>query len=83
MELSKGEVRKDQIQQGTDAAITAIGNIVSIGVDSLRKVIHEIGTFATEMYEIREAGRRAEADVTPSDVEDVADGEGVEGAEEL
>lgn len=78
MELSKGEVRKDQIQQGTDAAVTAIGNIVSIGVDSLRKVIHEIGTFATEMYEIREAGRRAEADATPSDVADIEDVKDVE-----
>jgi hypothetical protein len=62
MQLSKGEVRKDQIQQTSDAAVAAIGNIVSIGVESLRKVIHEIGTFATEVYEIRESGRLAEAD---------------------
>ena len=62
MQLSKGEVRKDQIQQTSDAAVAAIGNIVSIGVESVRKVIHEIGTFATEVYEIRESGRRAEAD---------------------
>lgn len=69
MQLSKGEVRKDQIQQTTDAAIAAIGSIVSIGVDTARKVIHEIGTFATEVYEIREAGRRAEADGAEDDVE--------------
>ena len=66
MQLSKGEVRKDQIQQTTDAAI---GSIVAIGVDTARKVIHELGTFATEVYEIREAGRRAEADGTEVDVE--------------
>lgn len=69
MQLSKGEVRKDQIQQTTDAAIAAIGSIVAIGVDTARKVIHELGTFATEVYEIREAGRRAEADGTEVDVE--------------
>ncbi|HSI27451.1 MAG TPA: hypothetical protein VK948_08580 [Aeromicrobium sp.] len=67
MQLSKGEVRKDQIQQTSDAAVAAIGNIVSIGVESVRKVIHEIGTFATEVYEIRESGRRAEADGAEAD----------------
>jgi hypothetical protein len=73
MQLSKGEVRKDQIQQTSDAAVAAIGNIVSIGVESVRKVIHEIGTFATEVYEIRESGRRAEADGAEADMTDAAE----------
>ena len=36
-------------------------------MESVRKVIHEIGTFATEVYEIRESGRRAEADGAEAD----------------
>lgn len=71
MQLSKGEVRKDQIQQTSDAAVAALGNIVSIGVEGVRKVIHEIGAFATEVYEIRESGRRAEADRIEPDAAEV------------
>lgn len=62
MGLSKGEVRKDAIQQGADAALHALGNLAAIAVDAARRVTHEVGQFSTEIYEIREAARKARQD---------------------
>lgn len=62
MGLSKGEVRKDAIQQGADATLHTLGNLVSIAVDAARRVTNEVGQLSSEIFEIREAARRARED---------------------
>lgn len=62
MALSRREIAKDAIQQSAEAAISTGGRIAAIVFDSARKITTEIGTFGTEIFEIREASRRAEND---------------------
>lgn len=62
MALSRREIKKDAIQQSTDAAIGAVGQIAAILLDAARGVTREVGSFATEIFEIREASRRADED---------------------
>lgn len=65
MALSRREIAKDVIQQSAEAAISMSGRIAAIVFDSARKITTEIGTFGTEIFEIREASKRAEQDERP------------------
>ena len=59
---SRLETRKDTIQVGIESAATHAGRIASIVATAIRDVTREIGEFATDLFEMREAARRAEAD---------------------
>lgn len=70
MALSRREIRKDAIQQSAEAAITVTGRVSGIIFESVRNITTEIGTFATELFEIRESSKRAGEDAeeaNPSD----------------
>lgn len=67
MALSRREITKDVIQQSTEAAIGTAGHLTAIVFDAVRGITSEIGSFATEIFEITEASRRAEADGAPDD----------------
>ena len=70
MALSRREIRKDAVQQSAEAAITTTQRVASLIFDTVRNVTTEIGTFATEIFEIREASKRAHEDseqANPSD----------------
>ncbi|MEO6470837.1 MAG: hypothetical protein ABIR57_03245 [Aeromicrobium sp.] len=70
MALSRREIGKDVVQQSAEAAITTTGHITAIIFDSVRKITTEMGSFATEIFEIREASKRAGQDAeeaNPSD----------------
>jgi hypothetical protein len=60
--LSKLETRKDTIQEGVESAATHAGRIATIVAGAVRDVAREVGEFATDVFEMREAARRAEAD---------------------
>lgn len=60
--LERLEIRKDTVQVVVKSAFSHVGQISSIVAGAGREVTREIGEWATEVFEIREAARRAEAD---------------------
>jgi hypothetical protein len=60
--LSKGEIRKDAVQDAVQAAATTVGQVTSIVTTAVKEVAGAMGGFATEIFEIREASRRAAAE---------------------
>ncbi len=62
MALSRREIAKDVVQQSAEAAIATGGHIAAIVFESARRITNEIGSFGTEIFEIREASRRATDD---------------------
>jgi hypothetical protein len=60
--LSKGEIDKDTAQEYVASGVDTVGRIAGIIINSVREVATEIGTFATNVFEIREANRRARED---------------------
>lgn len=60
--LSKGEIRKDAVQDVVQAAASTVGQVTSIVTGAVREVAGALGGFATELFEIRDSSRRAGAD---------------------
>ena len=60
--LSKGEIRKDAVQDAVTAAATTVGQVTTIITGAVRDVAGAVGGFATEMFEIRDSARRARED---------------------
>lgn len=60
--LSKAEIRKDAVQNTVEAAAGAVGQVASIITGAVKDVAGTVGGFATEMFEIRDAAKRASAD---------------------
>jgi hypothetical protein len=60
--LSKGEIRKDAVQNTVEAAAGAVGQVATIITTAVKDVAGTVGGFATEVFEIRDAARRAAAD---------------------
>jgi hypothetical protein len=60
--LSRGEIGKDAVQHTIEAAATTAGQVASIITGAVRDVAKALGGFATEVFEIREAARKAGRD---------------------
>ena len=60
--LSRGEIRKDAVQSTIEAAATTVGQVTSIVTGAVRDVAKVLGGFATELFEIRDAARKAGRD---------------------
>jgi hypothetical protein len=60
--LSKAEIRKDQIQDTVEAAAHAVGQVTNIVVGAVGDVVKAVGGFATDVFEIRDAAKKASAD---------------------
>jgi len=60
--LSRAEIGKDAVQHTVEAAATMVGQVASIMVGAVRDVAQALGGFATEVFEIRDAARRAGRD---------------------
>jgi hypothetical protein len=60
--LSKAEIRKDAVQSTVEAAAGAAGQVATIITGAVKDVASTVGGFATELFEIRDAARRAVAD---------------------
>lgn len=60
--LSKGEIRKDAVQDAVQAAASTVGQVTSILSTAVREVAGAVGGFATEIFEIRDASRRASSE---------------------
>jgi hypothetical protein len=74
--LSKSEIRKDAIQDGLDAAAATVGQVTTIVTGAVREVVRSVGGLATELFEIRDAARRAGQDADPG-TDPGPNGEGV------
>jgi hypothetical protein len=60
--LSKAEIRKDAVQNAVEAAAGAVGQVATIITTAVKDVAGTVGGFATELFEIRDAARRASED---------------------
>lgn len=56
------ESGKDTVQVLTESAATHIGRIATIVTGAVRDVARETGDWLTEVIEMREASKRAQAD---------------------
>jgi hypothetical protein len=78
--LSKAEIRKDALQDGVTAASQAVGSVTTIITTAVGDIARAVGGFATEIFEIRDAARKASQDhitVVRSEAVDGADPDGV------
>lgn len=57
--LSKSEIGKDAVQSSAEAAASAVGEVATIITTAVKDVAAAVGGFATEIFEIREAARKA------------------------
>ena len=57
--LSRTEIRKDAVQDDVEAAAGTVGQVATIVTGAVREVAGALGGFATEVFEIRDAARRA------------------------
>lgn len=57
--LSKGEIAKDALQSGAEATAGAVGQVAGIVTGAVRDVATALGGLATDLFEIRDAARRA------------------------
>ncbi|SDC59300.1 hypothetical protein [Actinokineospora iranica] len=64
--VSEFERTKDTIQEMTETAATHVGRIAQIITSAVRDVAREIGDWATDTIEMREAAQRAAADHKPA-----------------
>lgn len=60
--LSKGEIRKDAIQDGVEAVTHAVGQGSQIVIGAVSALAKTVGGLATDLFEIRDATKRAVAD---------------------
>ena len=61
-EIGTGEIRKDALQDTVEATATAVGTVTTIVTRAVRDVARTMGGLATELFEIRDASRRARSD---------------------
>jgi len=57
--ISRNEIRKDAVQDTLDATITAVGRVGGIVTGAVREVANTVGDLASEVFEIRDAARKA------------------------
>ncbi len=60
--IGKGEIRKDALQDSVEATADAVGVVTGIVAGAVRDVARAVGGLATELFEIRDASRRAADD---------------------
>ena len=57
--VSRFEIRKDTAQVIAESAATHVGRIATILTGAVRDLTHEVGEWASDVFEIREAAGRA------------------------
>jgi len=60
--LQRIETRKDTLQVAIESGAAHVGQIMGIVTGAVRDVTRELGDWATDVFEMHEAGKRAEAD---------------------
>ncbi len=57
--LSKPEIGKDAVQSTVEAAASTVGEVASIITKAVQDVAGALGGFATELFEIKDASKKA------------------------
>ena len=57
--LSKGEIRKDALQETVQSVASTVGEVATIITTAVKDVAGAIGGLATDVFEIRDGVRRA------------------------
>jgi hypothetical protein len=57
--ISKLETGKDTVQVLTESAANHVGRIATIVTGAVREIAHEVGEWASDAFEMREAADRA------------------------
>ena len=70
--LSRFEIAKDTVQEFTESAATHVGRIATILTGAVREVTHEVGEWASDVIEMREAAGKA-SQVADQAADQVAD----------
>ena len=60
--LSRAEIRKDTVQGAATAVAETVGEVATIITSAVKDVVGSVGGLATELFELRDSARRAEAD---------------------
>jgi ABC-type transporter Mla subunit MlaD len=60
--FSGAEIGKDAVQSTVDATASAVGEVATIITAAVRDVATAVGGLATELFEIREASKKAQDD---------------------
>lgn len=63
--LSRAEIRKDVVQSSVEATAGAVGQVATVLTSAVKDVASTIGGLATELFEIRDAARKAGVDQEP------------------
>jgi hypothetical protein len=58
--ISRNEIRKDVLQESTEAVVATTSVVTGIVITAVRDVTRAVGSLATDLFEIRESARRAE-----------------------
>lgn len=66
-QLSRAEIRKDAVQSTVEATASAAGEVATILTTAVKDVAGAVGGLATEVFEIRDAARRANAEHSAPD----------------
>ena len=61
-QLTRAEIAKDAFQHTVEAGAETVATVTGILATTVRDVAHALGSFATEVFEIRDAARRARAE---------------------
>jgi len=64
--LGRFEIGKDTLQVLTESAAAHVGRIATIVTGAVREVTHELGEWASDVFEMRDAAGRAESDSAES-----------------
>ena len=70
--ISRAEISKDAVQSTVEATASAVGEVAGILTSAVKDVAGAIGGLATEVFEIRDAAKRAAAEQLPVADEDPA-----------
>lgn len=57
--ISRNEIRKDAVQDSVEATVNAVGQVGGVITGAVRDVARTLGGLATDLFEIRDAARRA------------------------
>ncbi|WP_375502397.1 hypothetical protein [uncultured Jatrophihabitans sp.] len=59
--VGRGEITKDTVQVVAESAASHLGRIATIVSGAIREVTHEVGEWASDVFEMRDAAARARA----------------------
>ncbi|WP_109508314.1 hypothetical protein [Nocardioides speluncae] len=60
--ISKAEITKDAVQSTAEATVHTVGEVTKIVATAVKDVVGALGGLATEVFEIRDAARKAATD---------------------